>query len=80
MLKKAETVCSVVNTDDFVTATFTHTRGFPIESFNYDVQKETGLPFIIDDNHLDYDTQEDKKELPIIKPSDAFDIDNDIPF
>ena len=84
MLKKAETVCSVVNTDDFVTATFTHTRGFPIESFTYDVQKETGLPFIIDDNSLDYKVKdikefiEEKKELPFINPLDAF--DDAIPF
>lgn len=84
MLKKAETVCSVANTDDFVTATFTHTRGFPIDSFSYDVEKETGLPFIINDNSLDYEFKdvkefiEEKKELPFIKPSDAF-ID-EIPF
>jgi hypothetical protein len=92
MLKKAETVCSVVNTDDVVTATFTHTRGFPIESFTYDVQRETGLPFIIDDNSLflkeefDYKAEFDKrfeesKPLPFINPSDAFDNPLDtIPF
>lgn len=92
MLKKAETVCSVVNTDDVVTATFTHTRGFPIESFTYDVQRETGLPFIIDDNSLflkeefDYKAEFDKrfeesKPLPFINPSDAFDNPlDDIPF
>lgn len=95
MLKKAETVCSVVNTDDVVTATFTHTRGFPIESFSYDVQKETGLPFIIGDNSLYHEhtelykggyekkiiTEEDISPLPFINPSDAFDNPLDqIPF
>jgi len=95
MLKKAETVCSVVNTDDVVTATFTHTRGFPIESFSYDVQKETGLPFIIGDNSLYHEhtelykggyekkiiTEESIAPLPFINPSDAFDNPLDmIPF
>jgi hypothetical protein len=93
MLKKAETVCSVVNTDGIVTATFTHTRGFPIESFSYDVQKETGLPFIIGDNSLVHDgtglykdrfeiiKEEESTPLPFINPSDAFDNPLDtIPF
>ena len=91
MLKKAETVCSVVNTDDFVTATFTHTRGFPIESFTYDVQKETGLPFIIGDNSLvhedvelyraDFQKRIETKPIPFINPSDAFESPLDtIPF
>lgn len=91
MLKKAETVCSVVNTDDFVTATFTHTRGFPIESFTYDVQKETGLPFIIGDNSLLHEDVElyraefkkriETKPIPFINPSDAFESPLDtIPF
>jgi hypothetical protein len=91
MLKKAETVCSVVNTDGIVTATFTHTRGFPIESFSYDVQKETGLPFIIDDNSLthreseiykaEFEKREEVKPIPFINPSDAFDNPLDtIPF
>jgi hypothetical protein len=87
MLKKAETVCSVVNTDDIVTATFTHTRGFPIESFTYDVQKETGLPFIIGDNSLVHENTEiyreriEVKPIPFINPSEAFDNPLDeIPF
>ena len=84
MLKKAETVCSVLNNDGVVTATFTHTRGFPIDKFEYDVDNSTGLPFIIGNNSI-YSNIETTKEiitetkLPFISPLDAFDV-NDIPF
>lgn len=89
MLKKAETVCSVLNTDGIVTATFTHTRGFPIDKFDYDVDSATGLPFIIGDNSLNsvFETTKiitepefkEEKRIPLINPNEAFDL-NDVPF
>jgi hypothetical protein len=85
MLKKAETVCSVVNDGEVVRASFTHTRGFPIEEFAYRVNSD-GIPFLVGE-YSDQSTLskiykeevllEDKKELPFISPGDAF---GDIPF
>lgn len=76
VLKKAETVCLVVNNDTHITAHFTHTRGFPIADFNYHVNKD-GLPYIIGEYNDDV-TPVYKDKLDIfIQPSDAFD---NIPF
>ncbi len=79
--KKAESVCSIVNNDSTITANFTQTRGFPIESFDYDVDKDTGLPFILGNNSLsvklDKEFVDFEKPIININPSDAFD---NIPF
>jgi hypothetical protein len=85
MLKKAETVCSVVNDGEVVRASFTHTRGFPIEEFAYRVNSD-GIPFLVGE-YSDQSTLskiykeevllEDKKELPFISPGDAF---GNVPF
>lgn len=76
VLKKAETVCSVVNNDTHITAHFTHTRGFPIADFDYSVNDE-GLPYIIGDYTDDADLIYKPKNDVFIQPKDAFD---DIPF
>ena len=90
MLKKAETVCSVLPEGDAVKASFTHTRGFPIDEIFYAVDK-MGLPYILGDsvnkNEVDIvkkviknsesESFEVDKSLPIISVKDAFD---DIPF
>lgn len=84
VLKKAETVCSVANNDEFVTANFTHTRGFPIADFNYSVNSN-GLPYIIgDSSHEDVVNSliKDKSSsiaIPTATLQDAFDID-EVPF
>lgn len=76
VLKKAETVCSVVNNDTHITAHFTHTRGFPIADFDYSVNDD-GLPYIIGEYNDDVTpVYKDKVEI-FVQPSDAFD---DIPF
>lgn len=76
VLKKAETVCSVVNNDTHITAHFTHTRGFPIADFDYSVN-DNGLPYIIGEYNDDVTpVYKDKVEI-FVQPSDAFD---DIPF
>lgn len=87
MLKKAETVCSVLSDGEVVRASFTHTRGFPIEDFSYKVNSD-GIPYIIGE-YSDQKTLDDmykkrqeiiekeKEDLPFIDPSDAFD---NIPF
>jgi hypothetical protein len=79
--KKAESVCSIVNDGDVITANFTQTRGFPIESFNYDVDKDTGLPYIIGHEVKPIIMSEEFKEfdkpLITVEPGDAFD---SIPF
>lgn len=84
VLKKAETVCSVANNGEFVTANFTHTRGFPIADFNYSVN-DKGLPYIIGDE-IDDDiigSMSREKSITINIPmgtvADAFDVD-DVPF
>lgn len=46
VLKKAETVCSIINNETHITASFAHTRGFPIADFNYNVD-DKGLPYIM---------------------------------
>jgi len=43
ILKKAETVCNLVNSNDIVEVTFPYTRGFPIENIQFEVNSE-GLP------------------------------------
>lgn len=88
MLKKAETVCSVINEGEVVRASFTHTRGFPIDDFSYMVNND-GIPYLVgeytDSDIISrlYEKQEsndsdnsfeENKTLPIIKPSDAFDV------
>ena len=76
VLKKAETVCSVVNNDTHITAHFTHTRGFPFADFDYSVNDD-GLPYIIGEYNDDVSPiYKDKLDI-FIQPSDAFD---NIPF
>lgn len=88
VLKKAETVCTVKNNGDFVTASFTHTRGFPIADFDYTVN-HMGIPYIIGD-YNENETIITKtisendviKDLPltfVASADDAFDIDS-VPF
>jgi hypothetical protein len=76
VLKKAETVCSVVNNETHITAHFTHTRGFPIDDFDYSVNSD-GLPFIIGEYNEDVDVIYKPKTDVFINRKDAFD---DIPF
>lgn len=76
VLKKAETVCSVVNNETHVTAHFTHTRGFPIADFDYDVN-DKGLPYIIGEYNKDVSPIYRPAPIVGIEPMDAF---NDIPF
>ena len=76
VLKKAETVCSVVNNDTHITAHFTHTRGFPIADFDYSVNDD-GLPYIIGEYNDDVSPIYKPKTEIFIDPKDAFD---DIPF
>jgi len=92
VLKKAETVCSVTNNGEFVTANFTHTRGFPIDDFEYGVNTK-GIPYIVGDyaEFKYHDFKELKTKQAIIEESkptininpvtllEAFDVD-EIPF
>lgn len=79
MLKKAETVCLVSTEGDSVRANFSHTRGFPIEDFNYAVDDD-GLPYILNERTTDYFIPE-KDEVVEKKATlaEAFEVD-DIPF
>lgn len=92
VLKKAETVCQISSSDGISTVNFTHTRGYPIADIQYSVNSD-GLPYILNSSFTSNsyeellnkkkDVQEEKKELPFINPSDAFDkpsIDDVIPF
>lgn len=80
VLKKAETVCSVTNNETHVTATFTHTRGFPIADFDYAVN-DFGLPYIINGNGNSYEQIKEKMTPKIfLSPNEAFDTNDVIPF
>jgi len=83
MLKKAETVCNVTPEDDAIKAHFSHTRGYPIKDFYYDVD-DNGLPYILGEKvsvkemkNKQTDFLGEDKQLPTISPSDAFD---EVPF
>jgi hypothetical protein len=79
VLKKAETVCSIINNETHITASFAHTRGFPIADFNYNVD-DKGLPYIMgaeDSYSRILKKQSESYELKPASVSDAFD---DIPF
>ena len=46
ILKKAETVCNVVNTDGVVRVSFNQTRGYPIQDIEFSID-ENGHPYVI---------------------------------
>lgn len=66
ILKKAETVCNLANSDGTVEVTFPFTRGFPIENINFEIN-ENGLPFIINNKQRPASknfSEPDKDETP----------------
>lgn len=46
ILKKAETVCNLVNMEGTVEVSFPYTRGFPIEKINFEIT-QNGIPCVI---------------------------------